>query len=76
MKFNGLNRHQWSQLSMKMLDSGDVSDHPYQTQFQAFFDALDAGKEMPLTGLAQAVKSHQVIFAADKSAATGKPVKL
>ena len=28
---------------MKMLDSGDVSDHPYQTQFQAFFDALEAG---------------------------------
>ena len=29
---------------MRMLDSGDVADHPYQTQFQAFFDALDAGK--------------------------------
>src|SRR5690606_19918621 len=39
----------WSRLSMKMLDSGDVSDHPYQAQFQAFFDALDAGREMPLT---------------------------
>ena len=33
----------WSRLSMKMLDSGDVSDHPYQAQFQAFFDSLDAG---------------------------------
>ena len=22
---------------MKMLDSGDVSDHPYNTQFEAFF---------------------------------------
>ena len=29
---------------MKMLDSGDVADHPYQTQFQAFFDALDAAR--------------------------------
>ena len=29
---------------MKMLDSGDVSDHPYQTQFQAFFDALEPGR--------------------------------
>ena len=40
-KLAGLNRAAWSQLSMKMLDSGDVADHPYQTQFQAFFDALD-----------------------------------
>ena len=31
---------------MKMLDSGDVSDHPYQTQFEAFFTALEAGHEM------------------------------
>ena len=27
-KLGGLNKHAWSQLSMKMLDSGDVSDHP------------------------------------------------
>jgi predicted dehydrogenase len=72
----GLNRHAWSNLSMKMLDSGDVGDHPYQTQFQAFFDALDAGREMPLTSFDDAVASHKVIFAADKSAATGKTVKV
>ncbi len=76
MKVNGLNKHKWSELSMKMLDSGDVSDHPYQTQFQAFFDALDKGKDMPLTSLKDAVTSHKVLFAADKSAATGKTVKL
>ena len=76
MKFSGLNKNKWSELSMKMLDSGDVSDHPYLTQFQAFFDALEAGKEMPLTSLEDALRSHEVIFAADKSAETGKPVKL
>ena len=76
MKLGGLNKHAWSNLSMKMLDSGDVSDHPYTTQFQAFFDALEAGKEMPLTGFADALASHRVIFAADKSAATGRAVKL
>jgi len=69
-------KNQWSTLAMKMLDSGDVSDHPYQTQFQAFFKALAAGKEMPLTSFADAARTHEVIFAADKSAATGKPVKL
>jgi len=76
MKLGGLNKNKWSELSMKMLDSGDVSDHPYLTQFQAFFDALEAGKEMPLTSLRDALYSHQVIFTADKSAQTGKPVKL
>ncbi|MDB6026940.1 MAG: Myo-inositol 2-dehydrogenase, partial [Verrucomicrobiales bacterium] len=70
------NKHAWSTLSMKMLDSGDVSDHPYTTQFQAFFDATEAGKDMPLTSLDDAMKTHEVIFAADKSASTGKTVKL
>ncbi len=75
-KLGGLNKHAWSQLSMKMLDSGDVSDHPYQTQFQAFFDALDAGKDMPLTSFADAFRSHRVIAAADKSASEGRTVTL
>jgi predicted dehydrogenase len=66
--FAGLDKHKWSELSMKMLDSGDVSDHPYQTQFETFFTALDAGHEMPLTSLADALRTHQVIFAADQSA--------
>ena len=68
-KMGGLNKGKWSELSMKMLDSGDVSDHPYQTQFEAFFMALDYGKEMPLTSLADALHTHEVIFKADKTAA-------
>ena len=70
------NKHAWSGLAMKLLDSGDVSDHPYQTQFEAFFTALDKGKEMPLTSFAEAARSHEVIFAADRSAQSGRPVKL
>lgn len=75
-QLGGLNKASWSELSMKMLDSGDVSDHPYQTQFQAFFDTLDAGKEMPLTSLGEAMRSHEVIFAADRAAETGAPVRI
>jgi predicted dehydrogenase len=67
-KLGGLNKAKWSELSMKLLDSGDVSDHPYQTQFEAFFTALSAGQEMPLTSLAHALRSHEIIFAADSSA--------
>jgi predicted dehydrogenase len=72
----GVNKQKWSELSMKLTDSGDVSDHPYQTQFETFFNALATGKEMPLTSLADAVKTHEVIFAADKSAQLGRSVKL
>ncbi len=75
-KIAGLNKHAWSSLSMKMLDSGDVSDHPYQYQFQAFFDALEQGKDMPLTSFANAFATHRCIAAADKSAAEGRPVKI
>lgn len=67
-KLGNLNKNKWSELSMKMLDSGDVSDHPYQVQFEAFFKAVDEGKEMPLTSLADAMKTHELVFAADKSA--------
>jgi predicted dehydrogenase len=67
----------WSRLNMKMLDSGDVSDHPYQTQFEAFFDALDNGRNMALTNFRDALRSFEVLFAADRSAAEdGRLVKL
>lgn len=72
----GMNKAKWSQLSFGLVDSGDVADHPYQKQFEAFFDALAAAEDMPLTGLKEALRTHEVIFAADKSAATGKPVRI
>jgi UDP-N-acetyl-2-amino-2-deoxyglucuronate dehydrogenase len=68
------NRHAWSSLAMKMLDSGDVSDHPYQTQFDAFFRAIERGERMPLTSLSDALRTHRILFAADESARTGRPV--
>ena len=70
------NRHAWSTLAIKMLDSGDVSDHPYQLQFQTFFDAMERDIQMPLTSLNDALITHKIIFAADASAHTGKPVQL
>jgi UDP-N-acetyl-2-amino-2-deoxyglucuronate dehydrogenase len=67
---------QWKELPFKPVDSGDVSDHPYQTQFDAFFSALERGAEMPLSGLKEAVQTHEVIFAADRSLQLGRPVRL
>ena len=75
-KLAGLNKNKWSELSLKLCDSGDVTDHPYETQFAAFFDALEAGREMPLTSFADAARTHEVLFAADRSAARGRPVTI
>lgn len=68
-------RHEWKQLPYKPVDSGDVADHPYLAQFTAFFDALARGAEMPLTGLPEAVLTHEVIFASEASLRLGHPVK-
>lgn len=67
-KLGGLNKNKWSELSMKLLDSGDVSDHPYLAQFESFFQAVEKGAEMPLTSLADALHTHEILFAADSSA--------
>ena len=75
-KLNGLNKHAWSNLSMKMLDSGDVSDHPYQSQFDTFFAALERNEEMPLTSLRESLRSHRAVLAADMSAEQGREVKM
>jgi predicted dehydrogenase len=73
---HGDDRHKWKELPFQCVDSGDVADHPYRTQFDAFFAALDRGAPMPLTGLADAVLAHEVIFAAERSLQSGRPVRL
>jgi predicted dehydrogenase len=75
-KMGALNKNEWSTLATQLVDSGDVSDHPYQSQFEVFFKALRASKTMPHTSLEEAAKTHEIIFAADQSAETGKPVKI
>ena len=76
-KIKALDKSKWSQLSLKLVDSGDVADHPYQNQFEAFFRALSAGDDMPLTSLKDALGTHRAIAAADRSAAQGgRPVRL
>ncbi len=69
-------RHKWNNLGLKLLDSGDVADHPYQTQFQAFFDALERNEDMPLTAFDVALKSQLAVHAADLSAEESRTVKI
>ena len=49
--------------------------YPYQAQFQAFFDATDKGEDMPRTSIGEALETFRVVFACDRSAAEGRPVK-
>jgi predicted dehydrogenase len=75
-KLKGLSKEAWSTLATQLIDSGDVSHHPYEPQFQAFVDSVGEGRAMPLTGVREAWESHKVVFAADLSAREGRPVKL
>jgi predicted dehydrogenase len=72
----GLDPDEWSELNIKLETSADVIYHPYEQQFRAFFRALGAGEEMPLTSLSEASKAFELVFAADLSAEIGRPVRL
>jgi predicted dehydrogenase len=65
----------WARLDVQLIDSGDVSNHPYVQQFAHFAECLDAKKD-PHNNLENAVETHRVIFAADRSAEEGRPVDL
>ncbi len=75
-KLPGMVKTKWSTLETSPIDSGDVKDHPYQPQFQAFVDSVNANTPMPLTDFATAYETHRIAFAADKSANEGREVKL
>jgi predicted dehydrogenase len=75
-KLKGMNKGAWSTLSTALVDSGDVKDHPYLPQFQAFVDCTAKGKPMPLTDFDTALETHRVVYAADLSAKLGRPVKM
>lgn len=75
-RLKGTTRDRWSRIATPLVDSGDVKDHPYLGQFQAFVDSTQRDEAMPLTNFATAFESHRVAFAADRSAAEGRPVRL
>jgi predicted dehydrogenase len=72
----GMDKDIWNQLGVPTVDSGDVRDHPYPPQFQAFVDALNENKPMPFTDFETALATHRVVFAADRSAELGRPVRI
>ena len=69
-------KKQWTTLPTALVDSGDVHDHPYEPQFKEFVEAIQENRPMALTSMDLALETHRVIFAADESARTGRPVRV
>jgi len=65
----------WGVIPTVLPDSGDVTHHPFNGQIEAFVAGILDGAPI-LPDLDDAVKTHEVIFAADRAAETGQPVKL
>lgn len=65
----------WAQVPTVLPDSGDVAHHPFNGQIEEFVAAILDG--VPCTpDLHDGVKTHEIVFAADQAAATGKAVTL
>lgn len=58
-----------------MLDSGDVTHHPYQDEIDELVDCILEDRQHSIN-LGYAARTHEVVFAADRSAAEGRPILL
>ncbi|MFV1995758.1 MAG: Gfo/Idh/MocA family protein, partial [Verrucomicrobiales bacterium] len=65
----------WVELPAIRPDSSDVAHHPFQGEIDHFVECLRAGRESHCN-LEDAIKTHEVVFAAMESITTGAPVQL
>jgi predicted dehydrogenase len=72
----GLDPDRWTELGVKLESVIEDIDDAYTPQFQEFYDALSDDREMARTSLGDAVKTFEVVFAADRSAALGRTVAM
>jgi len=73
-----MDRHEckgWMSVPGMYMDDWDVAQHPFPTEVEYFVDCVEQKKESELS-FPHALKTYEVIFAAEESAKTGKPVKL
>ena len=65
----------WAQFETVMPDSPDVTHHPFQGEIDALVDGIVLG--VPINpDIDDAVKTHEIIFAAEQSARERRPVSL
>lgn len=65
----------WLELPTILPDSSDVSHHPFQGEIDHFIECLQSDVESHCN-LEDALKTHEVVFAAQQCYQTGQPVKL
>ena len=65
----------WVEIPTICPDSSDVSHHPFQGQIDHFIHCLDRNVESHCN-LEDAVKTHEVVFAAQECYRSGRPVRL
>ena len=70
----GLERTRWSTLGARSIGDASVIDGTMYTDFLSLFlETLRTGTTMPRTGLDMAYRMHIMLFAADRSAKSGRP---
>jgi predicted dehydrogenase len=65
----------WAEFPTVLPDTPDVAHHPYQAQMTYFIDCILNGKT-PMLNIKDAVKTHEICFAAEMSSRERKPIKL
>lgn len=68
-------QHDWVTIPSVMPDSADVKHHPFQGEMDHFVDCILSKRESHCN-LEDAIKTHEVAFAAMQCYKTGRPVKL
>ena len=65
----------WKEIPGICPDSSDVTHHPFQGEIDHFIDCIASDVESHCN-LADAIKTHEIFFAAQQCYETGKPVEL
>jgi len=68
-------QNQWCEIQGICPDSSDVTHHPFQAEIDHFIQCLKNNVESHCN-LNDAIKTHEIFFAAQKCYQTGKPVQL
>ena len=65
----------WAAIPTILPDSGAVTHHPFLAEIDHFVDCILSGSESHCN-IADAVKTHEICLASEKSRKTGQPVRL
>jgi predicted dehydrogenase len=65
----------WAEVPTILPDSGDVRHHPFDFEVNHLVECIHQNKESH-ANVADAYKTHEIVFAADRSGQEGGPVKL